>query len=423
MRTYCKEADPAKLENAVPAVWWAFQGKWRRQDYAALLSEYSGMSISEIREVSLVNELWRFAEGVQRIAEEAVRRIKERKLDLPPVKYEWRRDPGSGKLRELGIEGAMHQVMDHIAVYCLTELFKAKIEPCQFASIRKRGPVKGARFIQSWVLADNKKAWYCEQHGYRYARSTEHYIQGDVRKCYPSLRREVAMGLLTHDISKNDALLWLVNELLKMHIRGFIIGSLLSQFLCNYIMSFAVREVFGMKKTRRGKAVRLVVHQCWYMDDFLLTGPDARNLKMAYTRLGAYMKKHYGMDLKHAEVYRWSDKPPDIMGYVIHSDGTVTIRPRDFIKARRSYTRVDGEEAFALAQARRITSYKGYFVNSDCTVAEKKYHVKEISEKAAKLISDFDTGRLFQCLNMCSTAAGPLPSPDSSILTGQPNFA
>lgn len=416
MRTYCKKADPTKLEYAEPAVWWAFKGKWRRNDYGALLSEYSGLTIDEIRLISLANETWKFADGIRKIAEEAIRRIKERNLNLAPVKYEWRRDPGSGKLRELGIEEVMHQILDHIAVYCLMELFRAKIEPCQFASIRKRGPVKGAKFIRSWVKADNEKKWYCEQHGYRFSRSTEYYVQGDVRKCYPSLRKNVAISLLKHDISKNDTLIWLVDSLLDMHQKGFIIGSILSQFLCNYIMSFAIREVFQMRKTRRGRSVRLVIHQCWYMDDFILTSPDARNLKMAYTKLGEYMKKHFMLELKPAPVLRWDEKPPDIMGYVIHCDGTITIRPRDYIKAKRAYVRAGKQKFMCLAQARRVTSYKGYFVNSDCTVAVKNLKVKEISKKAAELISDHDTGRLMQCIpKSSSTAATPQLLPNSSM--------
>ena len=258
---------------------------------------------------------------------------------------------------------------------------------------------------------DNKKAWFCKENGFRFTRSTEYYIQGDVRHCYPSMKREMAMGLLRHDISKNDTLLWLVDDLLKMHKHGFIIGSLLSQFLCNYIMSFAIREAFGMAKERRDKRIRLVLHQIWYMDDFILTGNDARNLKMAYTRLSKYMLNRFGLELKPTYVYRWNEKPPDIMGYVIHSDGTITIRPRNFLKARRVFTRAAGEKNLSLAQAHLIVSYKGFFVNSDCKVIAEKLHVAEISQKAQKLISDYVTGRLMQCIpKSSSTAPSPQPS-------------
>ena len=419
MRTYCKKADPTNVEFIIPAVWDSFKGRWTRNDYGKLFYEYSGLTREEVHDIIVMDGYAmhnpKLAPGVRKIAEECARRIKARKLDLEPVSYEERRDPGSYKLRIVGIETPLHQVLDHIAVHCLKELFNAKIEPCQFASLSGKGAVKGAHTIAKWVRDDNKKAWYCRQNGFRFTRSTEYYVQGDVRKCYPSMKREMAMGLLRHDISKNETLLWLTDELLKMHLYGFIIGSLLSQFLCNYIMSFAIREAFGMTKERRGKKIRLVQHQIWYMDDFLLTGPDARNLKMAYTRLTKYMMERFGLELKPAKVYNWAEKSPDIMGYVIHSDGTITIRPRNYLKARRTYTRANGQQFLSIAQAHLIISYKGFFTNSDCTVATKELHVVEIAQKAQKLISDYVTGRLMQCITKpSSTAPCPTLSPSSS---------
>lgn len=421
MRTYCKKANPEDVEFIIPAVWEAFRKKWFRNDYGRLFEEYSGLTRDDLLKIEINDHYLMYnaklEPGIRRIAEEVVRRIKARNLELEPVDYQERRDPGSNKIRLVGIETPMHQVIDHVAVWCLMELFTSKIEPCQFASIKGRGQVKGAHLIADWVKQENQKAWYCEQNGYRYSKNTEHYVQGDVRKCYPSMRREMVMPLLRHDISKNEALLWLVNELLKAHKHGFIIGSLLSQFLCNYIMSFAIREVYGYKKARRGQAIKLVYHQVWFMDDFILTGPDARNLKMAYTRLTKYMQERFGLQLKPATPHRLVDKPIDIMGYVIHADGTITIRPRNYLKARRVFSRAAGMEYISLTQARLIVSYKGYFVNSDCRVEAKKLNVEPISLKAQKLISDYETGRLMQCIpKSCSTATTPLLSPNSSTL-------
>lgn len=415
MRTYCKKADPTNIETIMPGVWNAFRRKWGRNDYGEMFRQYSGLTREQVRRIidedhhAMYNK--KLEPGIRAIAIDAANRIKRRKLDLDPVRYENRRDPGSNKLRLVGIESPMHQVLDHICVWCMMDLFNAKIEPCQFASLESRGAVKGAHLIATWVKQDNDKAWYCTENGYRYSKSTEYYIQGDVRKCYPSMKREVVMKLLEDDISKNDTILWLTNELLSMHEHGFIIGSLLSQFLCNYIMSFCIREAFGMKKERRGKAVKLVHHQVWYMDDFILTGPDSRNLKMAYTRLGKVMKDRFGLELKPARVVRWCEKAPDIMGYVIHSDGTITIRPRNYLKARRIYTRAGNRSTMSLEQAHLVVSYNGFFKNSDCKEESKKLKVEEITNRAKRLISDYDTGRLFQCIpRLSSIPVSPLPS-------------
>lgn len=416
LRTYCKNADPTNALFIEPAVWGAFIGKWKRFDYGYVIKEYGGFSINEIREIAEKQDYAQFASAIRKIAVDITDRINGRDLHLEPVRYEERVDGASGKRRIIGIEHPFHQVVEHVAVYCLKELYKSRIEPCQYASLKGKGPLKGARQIEKLVQEDNERQKYCAEHGYRFRSETEFYVQGDIRKCYPSLTKEVAMREYRHDISKNKDLIWLIDELLTMHVNGLIIGSLLSQFTCNYLLSKAVREVFSYAKERRGERIRLVEHQIWYMDDFLLTGPDRRNLKMAFNQLSKYLKKQYCLDLKIAHIRRWSDAPPDIMGYIVHRDGTITIRGRTFVRAKRAFTRADGKEVIALAQARRIVSMKGYFKNSDCQPARKRLNVDEISERAQKLISNFDTGRLMQCIpRLSSTVAS---QPQSQCLSG-----
>lgn len=412
MRTYCKRADPTNAPYIEPAIWMAFKGKWKRYDYGLILAEYGDMSMEEVRKHAAAQEMKAFAPAIRKITQDAAKRIKNRELSLEPVRYEMRIDGCSGKDREIGIESTWQQVLEHVAVYCLRDLFTAKIEPCQYASIPGRGPEKGANRISKWVQDDNKQVAYCRERGYRFSRNTEYYVQGDIRKCFSNITRETVMRLLGRDVGKNKPLLWLLDALLRMHVRNLIIGSPLSHFICNYMLSHAVREVYGYQKERRGKSIRLAAHQIWYMDDFLLTGPDRRNLRMAFRRLEDFLKREYGLELKAAHVRRWSDAPPDIMGYVIHMDGTITIRPRNYIKSRRAFTRADGQETLSIPQARRIVAMKGCFVNSGCSVIRKRLRVDEISKKAQRLISDFETGRLTQCIpKSSSTAACPPQSP------------
>lgn len=398
LRTYCKKSDPTDAAYIEPSVWGAFKGKWKRQDYGNLLAEYSGFSLERIREIAENAEHHLLAPAIRKMSEDIADRVIKRELNLEPVSYEKRIDGCSGKLREIGIEHPLHQVMEHVAVYCLRDLFDAKMEDCQYASIEGRGQEKGAAVISGWVQADNRAEAYCIEHGYRHNRSTEYYAQGDIKKCFPSIKREVAMRKLMHDVTKNDVLLWMVNDLLKLHLNGLIIGSLLSQFLCNYLMSFAIREVYGLKKTRRGKPIKLVHHQLWYMDDFLITGPDRRNVKLAFGALGKYLKNEYGLELKEYHVKRWSAEPPDIMGYVIHCDGRITIRDRTFIKGKRAFVRAKKNGITTVHQARRIVSFKGRFRHSDCNVVRTKLCIEEVSATAQRFISDYETGRVQQCL-------------------------
>lgn len=65
--------------------------------------------------------------GAHGIAVEITERIKARDLALPPIHYRDRVDKSSGKLRRLGIESAMQQCMNYVAVYALMPMLKAKV--------------------------------------------------------------------------------------------------------------------------------------------------------------------------------------------------------------------------------------------------------------------------------------------------------
>jgi RNA-directed DNA polymerase len=400
IKTYCKKAETTNPKYIEPAVWGAFRKKWKRRDYGGVIAEYSGCTIDDVRAIAEKREYWLFEPAIHKLSETIADCVRKRNLPLHPVRYEMRVDGASRKRRVIGIEHPFNQVVEHVAVYCLKELYDAKIEACQYASIPKKGAHRGTKTIQKWVLDDNTRERYCNEHGYRFNSTTEYYVQGDIRKCYPSLNGEIAMREYRHDISKNPDLIWLLEELFKMHTNGLIIGSLLSQFTCNYLISKAVRETFSYSKMRRGERTRLVSHQVWYMDDFLMTGGNRRNLKLACQQISVFLKNKYGLELKSYHVRRWPDSPPDIMGFVVHRDGTMTIRGRTFIRAKRAYVRSTRNNVLAIAQARRIISMKGNFKNTDCQIARKTLHIDEISQKAQKLISDYDKGRLIPCTQL-----------------------
>ena len=77
---------------------------------------------------------------------------------------------------------------------------------------------------------------------------------------------------------KNDDLLYLVETLIASYKQGLSIGSYLSQWLCNYYLSFAYhyaqQKLFKVQK-RRGqeKRTRLFYKIIFYMDDILILGP------------------------------------------------------------------------------------------------------------------------------------------------------
>lgn len=347
MKTYCKHADPTDPQIIERYAYEAMTGKLKRKDYSEFVAGYCALSAKEIRKRARAAITWypELEQALHFIALDIAARIRARRLDLPPVRYSERHDGMCQKVRKIGLMSVMQQLMEHVAVGCLEELWAAKYEYHQYASIRGRGQLKGAKRILKWTRSGK----------------TKYFVKLDIRKCFQSITRVTAMRWLERDIGKNRLLLWFVNELLKMHGDGLIIGSLLSQFLCNYFMSYAYRFVMSLHKTRRGKSVRLVSCALFYMDDILLTGLDRRNLVMAARRLNRFMRESFGLAIKATwNVRRHEDAPIDMMGYVITAKGRLKIRRRVFLRARRSYRKAWRGDRTRITLY-RIGAYYGYF--------------------------------------------------------------
>lgn len=399
MKTYCKTINPENAETVLPFVQDCFSTKWKRGDYQELLRAYSDKTPMEIKELAArknENRCELFADELRGIAEDITKRIKERDLKLEPVRYEMRIDGMSGKKREIGLESTMHQICDHAASGMLGELLTAKLSYYQCASIKGKGQVFGMRAIQKFIKKENYAEQKSKERGIPYANKAKYFVKADIEKCYPSMTPEMVMCWLERDIGKNKTLLWFIRELLTIHKHGLIIGSILSKDLCNYILSYAYREMMGYQKERRGKKIRLVDFSLFYMDDILAFGRDRRNVKTAINKIDTYLQNNFALHLKEKRHVKELEKEPvDMMGYVIHADGHVTIRARIFIKARRTYKRA--EKNMTLKRAQRVISYKGYFKNSSTKRVADKIGIEKIARNAEKIVSNANKRRTSKC--------------------------
>lgn len=393
MRTYCKENLLRDREFCLEMVKKAFKGKWRRKNYQRALAAYCDLSLREVRSLIRQDRKDELEYGLYAIVDEFLKELSARHYNLSPIKYTSRIDGLSGKTRVIGIMSVKQQCYEHIIVGALMPLFNAKIEKHQYASIEGRGQVAGMRRIQKWIRDDNWSAQCSKKYRKRFHYRCKHYVKLDVSQCFPSITSETVMRFLTHDISKNNELLWAVSEILKLHEsggRGLVIGSLLSQFLCNYLLSFAYRHVMGLHKECRGKSVKLIHHALFFMDDIVLIGSDWRNIKMAVRSLIRYVSCELGLTIKS----KWhikciEEEPIDMMGYVIHNDGHVTIRAKIFLRARRAFLKA-ARRTMNIGFARRLMAYYGYFVYTATRTLQEKLNVIKIKRKACKVIREFD---------------------------------
>ena len=74
------------------------------------------------------------------------------------------------------------------------------------------------------------------------------------------------------------------------------------------------------------------------------------------------------------------------MGFRVHRSGKVSIRGRNFVKARRIVLRT--KDNISERQAKRLSAYKGFFLASDCVMAWGKYDLYTAFNRAEKLISE-----------------------------------
>ena len=209
--------------------------------------------------------------AVENIAKHAAQMIYELDMDgLPPPRIRTRIDITTGKVREIGCECAMQQVLDIIAVNGAMDIFKRRIVPQQASSIPGRGQVYGVRMIQKWVSKDNAAIEYAKRHKMKYSSEVKYFVKTDIRKCYPSMRLEVFMKYFEKDCG-NAYLLWLWRSLLESHRvdeehQGFMIGALVSQWAAQYLIRLRLRTLCSLKSKADGaREIRKRYRTCVFL--------------------------------------------------------------------------------------------------------------------------------------------------------------
>ena len=162
MKTYCKRVD---ITNSDIVSIWIFDylhgdnnrpPKWSRRDYQVFMVQWSCYTLGEIKLAIKYQNHNVLMEICKDIAREVCRRIRQRDLRLTPIRFFKRIDGISGKEREISHESIMQQLMDAVAVTALMPLFRAKIMPHQYASVKKRGQVAGKSKIEKWLRRDKR---------------------------------------------------------------------------------------------------------------------------------------------------------------------------------------------------------------------------------------------------------------------------
>lgn len=309
--------------------------RWERKDTSYFLADYyikGGFAESEnIHEAAdfIHNDIhnnFTFYHDVLTpyIARELFLEIKNRDIQLSPIKYQKRVDPSSGKIREIGITSIKQQVYDYICVNALKPMLDAKIGYYQCSSIKNRGPKHAKKEIEKCIRQKHRR--------------TRYVIKSDVKKCYQSIKRSILFSLLKRDIKNNDVL-YLATALVSTYSNngvGLCIGTYLSQYLANYFLSYAYHYATEMayvnrkdRKTGKIRKIHPFTRVVFYMDDMIFIGANKKCMKRAMKMNIEYLKNNLGLELKH-DTYQVIDlfEPGsfvDVVGYRFYKDHT-TIR-------------------------------------------------------------------------------------------------
>ena len=397
----CTHIDLRDYKTLVPWVLDCIQRHYTRFDFKRLITRIGKIPLPEYLDIIAKRDKRRLYSAAVNVAKWAAEKIARHDLSaLPPVQIRWRKDNSTGKLRPIGRASAEQQIFDAIAVQSSMEIFDRRVVLQQVSSIPKRGPLFGAMMIQRWIQNDNRAMRYAKAHKVRYTSRCRRHTKGDIAKCFPSAKLEVFMRLFCRDCANED-IIWLWKTLLGSHrvegYTGFMIGAATSQWAMQYMLSFVYRHIMGLHTLRRDKKLPLVYHMIQFMDDMGMTGTNRKHMKLAMREATRFTKEVLELDFKpNWHIKELEKEPMDMMGYVFHRNGKITIRSRVFLRARNLILQYYRERHLTVSQARRLVSYKGHFK------AAGVYHVKETNrawekiltkpafDYAAKLISQYE---------------------------------
>lgn len=389
MKKSCKNIDLRDRETVAIYVNECLRRHCRRKNTRTLVCRRFGVSDDAYQKVIARDEETLQAVALK-ISDSIISTIRDRSIPVFIPKARERRDKTTGKLRLIGCEPALQQFYDYVAVRSCSEIWTRRLVPQQCSSIKGRGQVYGMRMIKSYVDKDNRAAAYATRNGLRYSRQVKYFVKLDVLHCYQSVDRGLLMDMLRHDCGNED-ILYLWQTLLDSYGRtvshdegegaysGLLIGALPSQWGAQLILSYAYRYAMNLPG---------VSHGVFFMDDMLFTGPNRRKLKRSVEAIVAYVKEQLHLEIKpNWHIKALVDEPIDMMGYCIHQSGKVTMRARNFIHSRRLLLRTARTGKIGIRQARRLVSYKGFYVHSDSFKATTTLHAGTLFKRAQTLLS------------------------------------
>ena len=373
--------------------------KWRRGDTRSFIEEWTGHSRYELLRNEKENGStvfrvkYEILEEVALVVEDMVDGIQHgQDPELDPVTVKPRRDGGTGKIRDIATLCYRHQLLGHTVKIGIEKLLQARILPTQHASIPERGQTGLARQIKRML---NRKL------GIKYAQKM------DGTHAYASVQYSTVIRLMQGEIPRAR---WVISCMKALQAAApgghLIIGGYIDAWLFNYVMSYALRYVLSLSRSRRGNKYPLVIRAATFMDDIVLMGSSGSGLKQAVKKLSEWLDDQFGMKsrtttgvMRLMSVEEEKDRKQragagrgvtaiDAGGYRI-SRTHITIRKRNAPRIMRCFRRAWEEYqrtgTIKRQRACQIISRNGMVRNADSRKMQEKYHTTELMRVARRV--------------------------------------
>lgn len=376
MKRSCKHIDITQVATIRNWVSWCVSRHYKKRvDFKKLMKKHGYNEALEGRENE---ESW--WQAIDSISLLITSMIKNRKLELEPVRITEKVDKNSGKVRLIGCESALQQCIDYVAVFSCEEIWNRRIDRFQASSMPDKGQIYAKNLVQKALKKDSARVEYGKRHRIRYSRRYRYSSKTDIRKNFPSARYPRFIAVFKRDCANED-IVWLWEALLKTHrvyykktdgtvelYEGFMIGALTSQYAMIYMLSFASR--------RLRKKVNFVA--C-FMDDFVILDSNRKRMKDAIIDTEKYLYEEFGLTIKpNWSIQKITDSTPiDFVGYRIYSDGKVELRRRNWKKIRRYLLM----PFLTFKQCKTIASLKGMIKHSSSYVIYRDYNFRKVWRK------------------------------------------
>ena len=253
-----------------------------------------------------------------------------------------------------------HRIVHWALMIVIKPILMDSIGDHSFAAMEGRGSHQALRKVQEYLRRDPDGTKYC--------------FKMDVRKFFPSIKKDIMLRKIERKI-KDEDVLWLCREIIfGFKDPGLPIGNYTSQYFANYYLSSVIRHM---------KQVFHCHYLIAYMDDIVILGSSKSWLRRVKKRMVLQLEEN-GLEMKRNwQIFPVDVRGVDFVGYRIFRNFTLLRNgtKRTMVRKMRDIgRRMDDGHVFDEHDRGVVASYSGILSWCDGHRLFRKY-IKPILRK------------------------------------------